>query len=150
MKKWIISLVLLMSIISMMEAQIKGNAIGFRGGGGGELSYQNVIGAVNRIEWDLGFNNWNNNDNHSGFQLTGVFHWVYSLREIAPGINWYGGFGGTLGTYHSNFGIGFVGQLGLEYNFSAPFQISLDWRPTLINSYYTNYGGSGFAIRYRF
>jgi hypothetical protein len=150
MRKNFILLVTMMSFISAIEAQVKGNTLGVRGGGGGELSFENAVGASNRLEWDLGLNNWDKNDNHSGFQLTGVYQWVYSLSQIAPGFNWYGGLGGTLGAYHSNFGLGLVGQLGLEYNFTVPLQISLDWRPTLFNTYYTDYGSSGFAIRYRF
>jgi len=75
---------------------------------------------------------------------------VWKLNQVATGLNWYAGLGATVGTYSPDFGIGLVGQIGLEYNFNIPLQISLDWRPTLFNSYYTYYGGNGLSIRYRF
>ena len=155
MKKCVFMLALVAGIIGGLNAQVKGNAIGLRmanEGSGGELSFHTGLGKANRLELDLGLNHWDDkwNNTHSGYELTGVYQWVGGLNQIATGLNWYVGLGGTLGTYTSNFGLGVVGQLGLEYNFNIPLQISLDWRPTLFNSYYTNYGSNGLSIRYRF
>ena len=138
-------------MIGGLNAQIKGKAIGLRMANeahGGELSFQAPLGKVNRLELDLGLNNWGGTSH--GYELTGVYQWVWGLNRIATGLNWYAGLGATAGTYTSNLGVGFVGQLGLEYNFNIPLQISLDWRPTLFNTYCTYYGGNGLSIRYRF
>jgi len=136
-----------------LNAQVKGKAIGLRLNNelnGGEVSFQSGLSKTNRLELDLGFNNWNEHYYGHGFELTGVYQWVWGLNQIATGLNWYAGLGASVGTYNSNFGLGIVGQLGLEYNFNIPLQISLDWRPTIFNSYYTYYGGNGLSIRYRF
>jgi hypothetical protein len=150
MKKIFLTLAMVVSIVGA-NAQVKGNAIGLRlanEANGGEISFQAPLGHANRLELDLGLNHWSGT--HSGAELTGVYQWVWDLNQLATGLNWYAGLGGSVGTYTSNFGIGFVGQLGLEYNFNIPLQISLDWRPTLFNTYNTYYGGNGLSIRYRF
>jgi len=151
MKRFIFTLALAVSLISALSAQVEGKAIGVRFANefnGGELTFQTALSHSNRLELDLGLNHWS--DTNSGIQLTGVYQWVWGLNDVATGLNWYAGLGASVGNYTSNLGVGFVGQLGLEYNFNIPLQISLDWRPTLFNSYYTYYGGNGLSIRYRF
>lgn len=148
MRKIIFVLALSLSFVSAMNAQVAGKAIGVRFANefnGGELTFQTPLGRANRLELDLGFNNWRYSN--SGFQLTGVYQWVWG---ITTGLNWYVGLGASAGSYTSNLGLGIVGQLGIEYNFNIPLQISLDWRPTIFNSYYTYYGGNGLSLRYRF
>ena len=151
MKKLILSLLLAMSLVGVLHAQVEGKALGIRFANefnGGELTFQTALGNANRLELNLGLNNWNNSN--SGFQVTGIYQWVWGLNSVATGLNWYAGLGASAGSYTSNIGLGFVGQLGLEYNFNIPLQISLDWRPTIFNSYYTYYGGNGLSLRYRF
>ena len=151
MKKLILALALAVSLVGALSAQVEGKAIGVRFANefnGGELTFQTALGRSNRLELDLGLNNWSNSN--SGVQVTGVYQWVWGLNEVATGLNWYAGLGASVGNYTSNLGLGFVGQLGLEYNFNIPLQISLDWRPTIFNSYYTYYGGNGLSLRYRF
>ncbi|HEY5590283.1 MAG TPA: hypothetical protein VIK55_04625 [Paludibacter sp.] len=150
MRKLIFTLAFVVSFVGAINAQVAGTTLGVRFANefnGGELSFQKPLGNANRLELDLGLNHWA----YSGFQLTGIYQWVWSLDQVATGLNWYAGLGGSLGTYdNSNFGLGFVGQLGIEYNFNIPLQISLDWRPTLFNTYYTYYGGNGLSLRYIF
>jgi len=151
MKKLIFTLVLAMSLVGALSAQVEGKAIGVRFANefnGGELTFQTALGNANRLELNLGLNNWSHSN--SGFQVTGIYQWVWGLNSVATGLNWYAGLGASAGSYYSNLGLGFVGQLGLEYNFNIPLQISLDWRPTIFNSYYTYYGGNGLSLRYRF
>ena len=156
MRKILFTLALVASLLGNgLNAQVKGKAIGLRLANeaqGGEISFQAPLGRANRLELDLGFNNWYERyyGYGPGFELTGVYQWVWGLNQIATGLNWYLGLGGTVGTYNPDFGLGIVGQVGLEYNFKIPLQISLDWRPTIFNSYYTYYGGNGLSIRYRF
>lgn len=131
MKKFILTLVLAVSIVGALSAQVSGKAIGVRFGGfsgyGGEITYQHPLGNANRLEVDLGVN-------HYGFGLSGVYQWVWDLSELADGFNWYAGVGGGLGSYdfdntNHNFGVGVLGQVGIEYNFNIPLQLSLDYRP---------------------
>jgi len=151
MNKFVFAFTITMFIFCGANAQVKGATVGLRLANeaqGAEISLQLPCSTKNRIELDLGLNNLNGNK--SGFELSGVYQWVWKLNQVATGLNWYAGLGATVGTYSPDFGIGLVGQIGLEYNFNIPLQISLDWRPTLFNSYYTYYGGNGLSIRYRF
>jgi hypothetical protein len=148
MRKIIFVLALLVSFVGVTNAQVKGKAIGVRFANefnGGELTFQSPLGKANRLELDLGLNHWSNSS--SGIQLTGIYQWVWG---ITTGLNWYAGLGASTGTYNSNLGLGLVGQLGIEYNFNIPLQISLDWRPTIFHSAYSYYGGNGLSLRYRF
>lgn len=153
MKKMLFALALVVSMVSALNAQVTDKAIGLRfvnAGDGAEISFQSPLGKSNRLELDLGANI---NSTYKGFQLAGVYQWVWGLEALAPGFNWYAGVGASIGTYSSNLGIGILGQIGLEYNFTIPLQLSLDLRPTLFNSYSLNsygYTGNGIAVRYRF
>ena len=156
MKKKILALALVVSMLGTVSAQVKGKAIGLRFGNGAEVSFNTALGSANRLELDLGLNNWDSNYGNSGFGLTGIYQWVWGLDDLAPGFDWYAGVGGTLGTYKSTttnggLGIGVAGQIGLEYNFAIPLQISVDYRPAifLINSH-GSYDDARLAIRYRF
>lgn len=150
MKKVIFAFVFCVSLVSAMNAQVTNKAIGLRFGGvsgyGAEISYQHPLGQANRLEADLGINPW-------GLGLTAVYQWVWDLSELAPGFNWYAGAGGMLGlqTYNS-FGIGVVGQVGLEYNFTIPLQLSLDYRPGiyLLPTVGGSYDGISLSARYKF
>lgn len=151
MKKIILAFVLIGGFAAAINAQNTEKAIGIRFANefnGGEISFHNSLGRANRLELNLGMNHWSNSD--SAFQLTGIYQWVWNLNSVASGLNWYAGVGASAGTYHSNLGLGVVGQIGIEYNFNIPIQVSLDLRPTLFNSHYTYYGGNGLSVRYRF
>ena len=64
------------------------------------------------------------------------------------GVGGSGGFnfGGTYGskTYDSWWYAGVAGHIGIEYDFWFPFQLSLDWRPSL--GVGTNGGNLGFNV----
>lgn len=157
MKKRFLLLVLLMSFYSTLSVEAKGKAIGVRGGNGGEISFQTALGGINRLELDLGLNDWDDNSGYAGFGLTGVYQWVWRLDELAPGFKWYLGVGPQLGSWnnkkYSGFALGVVGQVGLEFNFKIPLQLSLDYRPSwyvLPNRYGGAWEGAALGIRYRF
>ncbi|MFN0275710.1 MAG: hypothetical protein ACKVPJ_08190 [Chitinophagales bacterium] len=137
------------------------SAIGIRFGGSdgvsGEISYQNFIGGPNRIEVDLGFID---ADGFDGFKATLMYHWV---KGISDSFYWYIGAGGSVGAWTSDEGspvsdnkhedglfIDANGQIGIEYNFEIPLQISLDARPEigLINDDFDF--GYGLGVRYTF
>jgi len=163
MKKGIVLASMLFGIaISAQSQNFSKNAIGLRLGSndgfGTEISYQTKLSTKNRLELDLG---WRNSDNEDNFKLTGVYQWVWNLDG---GLNWYAGVGAGVGSwrYDDNHGIdengtfAFVaGDLGIEYNFDFPLQLSLDIRPELYftsDSYVEDNFGPDVAlgVRYRF
>ncbi len=137
MKKLILSAVMLMGLASAQAQDISKNALGLRlgdnDGFGGEVSYQRGLSGNNRLEFDLG---WRNSNDVDAFKLVGLYHWVWN---IDGGFNWYAGVGGGLGSWNYNVngfkdnGMYFLGagDIGIEYNFDVPIQLSLDFRPEL-------------------
>jgi hypothetical protein len=163
MKKSILLIAMLFGLAISAQAQdFSKNAIGLRLGSndgfGTEISYQARLSSINRLELDLG---WRNHNNEDDLKIAGIYQWVWNLDG---GLNWYAGVGGGVGTwkYNDNHGIndngafGFVaGDLGIEYNFDFPLQVSLDIRPEVYlngGSYTDNNYGTDVAlgVRYRF
>ncbi|WP_310556912.1 hypothetical protein [Flavobacterium sp.] len=162
MKKSILVASLLIGLTFSTQAQsISKNALGLRlgdnDGFGGEISYQRKLATNNRLELDLG---WRNSNNVDAIKLAGLYQWVWNIEG---GFNWYAGVGGGLGSWsldnkfnNDNGTFAFVaGDLGIEYDFDIPLQISLDIRPELYfnsDSYRDNNFGPDIAlgIRYRF
>lgn len=153
MKKLIFTLALAVSLVGAVSAQVDGKAIGLRFGGlygyGAEVSYQHPLGNANRLELDLGLN-------HYGFGLSGVYQWVWNLSSLSDGFNWYAGVGANVGSYSyytsNKLNVGILGQIGLEYNFNIPLQLSLDYRPGFffLDGFYPSYDGICLSARYRF
>lgn len=143
MKKLLFLTITLLSIsFTQMQAQ---SAIGARLTNGAEISYQTkAFGS--RIEIDLGLNLADNDNKY--INITGLYQVV---KNIEGGFNWYYGVGANV-AFTDEVGIGAAGNLGVEYNFGAPFQLSLDWRPILGLIPATKFYGSefGLGIRYRF
>lgn len=160
MKKLTLIILTALSAATVYGQSIGSNALGVRLGGGdgsqAEISYQQYIGGPNRLEFDLGLFDDGIAD---GFKFTLLYQWVH---EIESGFYWYVGAGGAIGdrNLHGHFNdddhfndgvfLNLDGQLGIEYNFNAPLQISLDARPEfgIINDDFDM--GYGFSIRYRF
>ena len=116
------------------------NALGLRlgdnDGFGGEISYQRLLGDNNRLELDLG---WRDSKRYDALKLTGLYQWVWNIEG---GFNWYAGVGGGVGTWEfddvppgydgdddSGTFLFVAGDIGIEYNFDIPLQLSLDFRP---------------------
>ena len=153
------ALFILSAITTDIKAQtIAKNALGLRlgdnDGFGGELSYQARLSSTNRLELDLG---WRNGNSYSAFKLTGLYQWVFPLDGD---FNWYVGAGGGISSFSgkdnfkgNNSTAFFVaGDIGIEYNFDIPLQLSLDFRPEIGNNDYTDNTVFDIAlgIRYRF
>ena len=131
--------------------------LGVRLGTGTELSYQQNLGGVSRLEFDLGLDGIFNNNEWNFFCLTGIyqFHW-----NIVDKLGWYIGPGATVGFYSwkghsSELGALVGGQLGIDYELPIPLQLSLDVRPMWYLAgpeYVTNrYNiGACLGIRYMF
>lgn len=146
MKKFVLTVVAALCLAVGANAQSR--ALGVRATYGAEISYQHELGA-NFLEADLGWF-------HDGFYLTGVYDFIIA-REGS--FNFYAGPGAALGFYsykedgehHSGINAGIAGQIGMEYNFNIPLQMSLDWRP-VFNFVHGGFDAMGLAlgIRYRF
>lgn len=162
MKRILLSLVLLIALSFQASAQeISKNALGLRLGSndgiGAEISYQRGLSSNNRLELDLGIRN---SDDDDAFKLVGLYQWVWTIENR---FQWYAGVGGGVGTWDNNnkdkdYDDGsfllLAGNIGIEYNFSIPLLLSLDYRPELYfgNNYRNDNFGSDIAlsIRYQF
>jgi hypothetical protein len=136
MKKVILSTVLILGAVITSQGQdFSKNSIGLRlgdnDGFGAELSYQRKLSDTNRLEFDLG---WRNSDEVDAIKLAGLYQWVWNIDK----------------------GFVFVtGDVGLEYQFDFPLQLTLDVRPEIYlhsGDYRENNFGPDLAlgIRYRF
>ena len=152
MKRIILILVAVVALgTSAMAQNNLGARLGVGYGVGAELSWQHGLGG-NRMEWDLGISS---HDKWGYANLTGIYQWTWN---ITGGLGWYAGVGANLSILtgdYSGFGLGIDGQVGLEYNFNIPLQLSLDFRPAwhLIgkDDYRgLGWGGLNLGIRYRF
>lgn len=174
MKKVILSVFMLIGLTMSVQAQetVSKNAIGLRlgdnDGFGGEVSYQRQIFKSNRLEFDLG---WRNSKNVDATKLAALYQWYWNINK---GFYWYVGVGGGLGSwrydnkvynngnnnfdpyYDDNGAFAFAaGDIGIEYNFTIPIQVSLDFRPELyFNSNdwrEDNFGPDvALSVRYKF
>ena len=136
-KVFLLAVFIFATLFSVNAQNISKHALGVRlgdsGGFGGEISYQHGLSDNNRLEFDLGFRN---HDHFSAFKLSGLYQWVWN---IDGGFNWYAGVGAGVGSWSWEDGYGndvedglFVNldaDLGIEYLFDFPLQISLDVRP---------------------
>lgn len=162
MKKLLLSLVALLALNFAVQAQDYDITTGLRVGYGAaftaEVSAQAFFNDINRLEMDLGFRfasyyKKNTDDErymYFGPVLTTALHWHWFL---AGGFGIYGGPAIQFAIPHWNsFGMGAGGQVGLDYQFDAPFQIALDFRP--IYNFFGNYRGFdpnvGLSLRYAF
>ena len=150
MKKIILVAAMVLGFAVAASAQPR--AIGVRGGLGAGLSYQHTVGA-NFIDADLGFGN--------GLNVAATYNWTLMQPNWTSRGDWgvYAGPGAALG-----LGIGEVdylnvavaAEVGLEYTFWFPLQLSVDIRPQL-GAYLSGESGlylggfvPTFAVRYKF
>ena len=128
-------------------------AIGLRCGWGAEISYQHTLGG-NFIEADLGLFGSNS------LNIGATYNWMIAQPQWTDRGDWgiYAGPGAILGLgfgQESHFTAAVCGQVGVEYTFWFPLQLSLDIRPQfgLITSgkrlYFDGYYPA-LSIRYRF
>jgi len=148
MKKMMLTLAFVAGMFFTASAQTDGNAIGLRFGGlngsSAEISFQHALSSANRLEVDLGLGR--------GLGVTGIYQWVWDLSALADGFNWYAGVGGTADIFENNFELGVAGQVGIEYNFNIPLQLSLDYRPAIfvVPNVFGGYDGICLSARYKF
>lgn len=135
------------------------NAIGIRLGAYNGLNFKTFLQSDNALDFNLSFRN---NNNFKRFIFTGLYE-VHNNIDGAPGLKWYYGGGGSLGSikrddengrkYDGDLFLSADGVLGLDYKIdAAPINLSLDWRPRLELTPNTdiNAGDVGLAIRFTF
>jgi hypothetical protein len=163
MKTKILSAFLLLGLVFSANAQeISKNALGLRlgdnDGFGGEISYQRGLSSNNRLEFDLG---WRNSKDVDAYKIVGLYQWVWNIEG---GFNWYAGVGAGVGSWSYNKNdfkdsgsfVLAAGDIGIEYLFDFPLQLSLDFRPEMYfgGDYADFRDGFGpdiaLGIRYRF
>ncbi|GGG46193.1 hypothetical protein [Bizionia arctica] len=163
MKKVVLIACVFFGFTTYIYAQeISKNAIGLRlgdaNGVGASISYQRAIMESNRLEFNFG---WSNSDNNDGIKFIGLYEWVWN---IDGGFNWYAGPGAGFATYtfedyyghdHKDGFVILTGTVGIEYSFDFPLLLSLDVRPELgfgANAYNNNDldFDLGLGVRYQF
>ncbi len=157
-----------LGVITFSSAQdIAKDALGLRisdsEGTGIEISYQHAFSQKNRLELDLGYTN---AKSYSGFKITALDQYVWHIKNSF--FNWYLGAGGGLASYsydyndisgldiNDNYTFLFLAaNVGVEYDFTGPIMIALDFRPELGLSD-SNFRDDnldfdiGIAVRYQF
>ena len=168
MKK--ILLVAVMAVASLV-AYAQPRAVGVNLGPWSSFSYQHGFG--DKAMLDLAANVILPINSGLGVGGHVTYDWIDPFNAPVPWNNkgewhWYMGVGGSGGF---NFGgkdfngndhagswyAGAAGHIGIEYDFWFPFQLSLDWRPSLGYSSATNnfnipglWGGLQLGVRYKF
>ena len=125
MKKIILTAALVLGFAADASAQPR--ALGVRAGYGVELSYQHNVNGANFIEADLGLGSF------SYLNLAGTYNFMIAQPAWTNSGTWgfYAGPGVALGAGKGVFNLGIAGQVGLEYTFDFPLQLSLDIRPQI-------------------
>ena len=154
MKKIIIIAALALGFAVAASAQPR--AIGGRLGNGLEASYQHTVRGADFVEANLGLFGF------GAIDATATYNFMIAQPDWTSRGEWgfYAGPGASLG-YGSNnsFHIAAVGQVGLEYTFWFPLQLSVDLRPQFgvdvhDGAHFYTGGLFGFVptlgVRYRF
>lgn len=146
MKKIFIALAIILGTATMASAQMKSAGLRF-GATGFDLVYQHNMGADRFAEADLGLDFGYNVNGNVGVKATAIYNFVWARPAWTQQGTWalYAGPGLSLGFvddlvpyeisdaikgyYDNGFMFALTGQVGIEYNFDFPLQISLDIRP---------------------
>ena len=148
MKRFLIAAVLVLGFTVAANAQPR--AIGGTLGYGVNFSYQNYVGGQSNMI-DLVAGLWGFNGIHAAC----AYDWIFPIQG---GWNWYVGPGAGVGfdfVDKGYFALNVGGQIGVEYQFNIPLNLSLDYRP-MINvlgfskGHWANFYGVALGIRYRF
>ncbi len=147
MKKIILIAAMICGFAIAASAQPK--ALGLRFGYGAELSYQHNIGGADFIEADLGLGEF------KYFNAAVAYNFMIAQPSWTDRGEWgfYAGPGVAIGAGPDIFNLGIAGQVGLEYTFHFPLQLSVDLRPQLgvVNKAFGIWGWyPHLSARYRF
>lgn len=141
MKKLFTLIAAVMLITSVASAI---SELGVRWGdvSGGDVAVDAIIsiGQCSRIHADISLGD------GVGIDLLVDFLYRRFGREA---FNWYAGVGPFV-VFNNPFQLGVVGELGLEYRFTFPISISVDWRPSFRIIENTDLSAGGFGLNIRF
>ena len=151
MRKSIITLIILAATVVSASAQPR--AIGLRiGACGFEADYQHNMNKTQFIEGNLGLDFGYNATGAPGIKATATYNFVWARPAWTNKGSWalYAGPGATIGYVNdmavwkdkegvevlysaaqNGFMLGVCGQVGLEYTFWFPLQLSIDLRPSI-------------------
>lgn len=136
MKKTFLILAALVGFAFAASAQPK--SIGGRLGNYGiDVSYENyVFGGADFLEFGLGLDN---GFSTSSFHVDGIYNFMILQPNWTSMGSWgfYAGPGASVAVWknkndENTVYAGFVGNVGLEYTFDFPLQLSVDFRPRLM------------------
>lgn len=140
MKKYFL-VIIVVAGFSTANAQELGIRFGNVTGGNVAIDGIFSMGEFSRIHADVSFGN--------GVGIDVLWDFLY--RPL-PGeaFNWYVG-AGPYTFIGSNFELGVVGEIGLEYHFNeVPLAIGIDWRPYLRIIDNTDFGAEGVGLNVRY
>jgi len=155
MKKIGITILVAFLTFAYGHAQDYNTGIGLRGGFANGITIKHFVSEKAAFEGIIA-SRWR------GLELTALYE-IHGRAFDTNRLNWYAGFGGHVGFWDGRYTkwgedrsytvVGLDGIIGLEYNFlEIPFNLSIDWKPS-INFYgYSGFWGDGgaFSIRYIF
>lgn len=136
MKKALLILTVLIGSAAATFAQPK--SIGGRLGNYGiDVSYENyVMGGTDFLEFGLGLDN---GFSTSAFHVDGIYNFMILEPDWTLVGHWgfYAGPGASVAVWKNSDDentvyAGFLGNVGLEYTFNFPLQLSIDFRPRLM------------------
>ena len=136
MKKALLILTVLIGSAAATFAQPK--SIGGRLGNYGiDVSYENyVMGGSDFLEFGLGLDN---GFSTSAFHVDGIYNFMILEPDWTLVGHWgfYAGPGASVAVWKNSDDentvyAGFLGNVGLEYTFNFPLQLSIDFRPRLM------------------
>ena len=135
MRKLLLVIVASVALATVAAAQPK--AIGVRiGNYGVDVSYENYAGENDFLEFELGLDNVFNSE---AFHLDGVYNFMIAHPDWTPEGQWgfYVGPGASVAVWDNGKSenvvyAGILGNVGLEYIFDIPLQISMSLRPRLM------------------
>ncbi len=148
MKKTILIFAAVLAFASAAAAQPR--AIGARATAGFEASYQHTVGArENFFEVDLGYSH------KDWFNAVAIFDFMIAQPDWTSRGEWgfYAGPGLAIGGGTNKFAFGVAGNVGLEYTFWFPLQLSIDFRPQIgyVDHSFNWWGWyPALGVRYRF
>ena len=151
MKRMILIAAMMLGLAFAATAQPR--AIGARMGSGFEASYQHTVKGADFVEADLGLLFLS-----SALNASAVYNFMIAQPAWTDRGEWgfYAGPGAALGLGvigNSGFNLAAAGQVGLEYTFWFPLQLSFDIRAqlgaTFGHGFYFGIGPS-LGVRYRF
>ena len=154
MKKAFIIFIALLGFSVAASAQAK--SLGVRIGNGIDLSYEHNLAGADFLEFEGGLDGYHGNN----FHVDGIYNFMIAKPDWTSAGSWgfYGGPGAGVALINNGEAAsvyaGVVGNLGLEYTFNIPLQLSLDVRPRLMfgdgNVWTNGILTFGLGVRYAF